>query len=850
MLVAATVVFAAIGASTMAGQHGGNHAWGLVFVPLGLVGIWQISQRAEARTADLGRFYENLVETTQAIVWEADAHDFRFLFVSERAEPVLGYPVSAWRQPSFWHAHLHPDDRRWVSEYVRTQNVHLAPYQFDFRILARDGRSVWLQNLVTVIEKKGEPWRLHGLMIDISERKANEQKLRRLVSEKAAILENALVGIAFVRNERIVWCNRRCEELFRYAPGEFDGVAVETLYADHEGYLDVGLRALASVTDGETFSEEVQFKYKDGTPFWGAITGHALDAAKPQDGSIWIFADISSRHAAMDELASHRAHLEELVLERTHALETALEDARAADRAKDAFLANVSHEMRTPLNAVIGLSALALTNARDTRQRDYLEKISGAGETLLAIIDDLLDLTKIAAGRMDLVAAPFAPRALLERLAAMMSHRAAEKGLELRLEISDGVPGYLVGDALRLNQVLMNLLGNAIKFTAAGRIVLRTEALETDARTALLRLSVADTGIGIAPEAQLSLFSPFTQADSSITRRFGGTGLGLAICKHLVDMMGGALEVDSTPGKGSTFGFELRLPVAETAEATRQAEFEFATPPRFAHARVLLAEDQDLNRQIVTDLLTPLGIAVEHAGDGRRAVDMLEAAPPGRHDLVLMDIQMPEMDGLTATRLLRSQPRFKDLPIVAMTAHTLLHERAEILASGMNDHLAKPFKAQRLYELLCRWIPAAKHAGFAPPPDLRAADDWPSLDGFDFAAALHRCGGSDDKYRHWLGAFLDDSAATADEVDALVRRGDAPAACARLHALKGRAGMLGLSRLADATAAFEAALKQGAAAKASRAAFRDAMSRARTTLSGLLGRPGAAAPHSIEETTP
>ncbi len=834
----------------MAGQHGSNHAWGLVFVPLGLLGIWQISQRAEARTADLGRFYENLIDTTQAIVWEADAHDFRFLFVSDRAETAFGFPVSAWRQPSFWHAHLHPEDRRWVPEYCRTQNKLLAPYQFDFRFLARDGRSVWLQNLVTVIEKRGQPWRLHGLMIDISERKATEQKLRHIVSEKAAILENALVGIAFVRNERIVWCNRRCEDLFHYGPGEFDGMPVETLYADHEGYLEVGVRAQASVARGETFSEEVKFRYKDGTPFWGAITGHALDPARPQDGSIWIFADISTRHAAMDELASHRAHLEELVLERTQALETALEDARAADRAKDAFLANVSHEMRTPLNAVIGLSTLALMNARDERQRDYLEKISGAGETLLAIIDDLLDLTKIAAGRMDMVDAPFAPRALLDRLAALMSHRAAEKGLELRLDISDGIPAYLVGDALRLNQVLMNLLGNAIKFTAAGRIVLRAKALEADARTALLRFAVTDTGIGIAPEAQLSLFSPFTQADSSITRRFGGTGLGLAICKHLVDMMGGSLEVDSTPGRGSTFGFELRLPVAETADAGRQVEFEFATPPRFAHARVLLAEDQDLNRQIVTDLLTPLGIAVDHASDGRRAVEMLEAAPPGRHDLVLMDIQMPEMDGLTATRLLRSQARFKDLPIVAMTAHTLVHERAEILASGMNDHLAKPFKTQRLFELLCRWIPPGKRAGFAPAAageDSSAA--WPALEGFDFAGATHRCGGSEEKYRHWLGAFVDESIATADEVDALVRAGDTGAACSRLHALKGRAGMLGLAALAATAAAYESALKQGTAIKMPRAAFRDAMSSSRSTISGLL-KQQAHHPNSQQETTP
>jgi two-component system sensor histidine kinase/response regulator len=297
----------------------------------------------------------------------------------------------------------------------------------------------------------------------------------------------------------------------------------------------------------------------------------------------------------------------------------------------------------------------------------------------------------------------------------------------------------------------------------------------------------------------------------------------------------------------------VRLPVAGVPPPSRQSEIDVAAPPRIVATRVLLAEDQALNRQIVAELLTPLGIDVDHAENGRQAVEILEAAPAGRHDLVLMDIQMPEMDGLTAARLLRAQPRFAALPIIALTAHTLSHERTETLASGMNDHLGKPFNPQRLYEILHRWLPAAKRLTTPPPVATPAVPptQLPGLPGFDFAGALHRCGGRGDSYRRWLRTFLAEDAGAVDDIDRLLAAGELDTARRQLHALKGRAGMLGMTYLYAAVSALEAEMRQGSASAPLLAAFRDAFVSARAAIAQLVDRlPDGAGPTSSQEIRP
>ncbi|HNC22358.1 response regulator, partial [Accumulibacter sp.] len=384
------------------------------------------------------------------------------------------------------------------------------------------------------------------------------------------------------------------------------------------------------------------------------------------------------------------------------ALQAALEAAKIADRVKNAFLANVSHELRTPLNAVIGLSALALNHNDASRQREYLEKIRDAGQTLLAIINDLLDLTKIAAGEMRLEKTPFSLRKTVARALSVIGHHAIEKGLNLESRIDERLPEWLVGDPLRIEQILLNLLNNSLKFTETGWIVVRIAIEDLDAQQAGLLIEVEDSGIGMSESEIARIYQPFVQADPSITRKHGGTGLGLAICKQLAEGMQGSIEVSSQPGQGTCFRVRLRLGVTTASECpTGEDPAVAADPPaHYPEARVLVVDDQPLNRELVFELLGSVGIVPRFAENGQQAVDILREAGAQAFDLVLMDIQMPVLDGLAATRRIRALPGFATLPIVAMTAHTMVHEKEVYLAGGMNDHLGKPFSLPAFFALL------------------------------------------------------------------------------------------------------------------------------------------------------
>jgi signal transduction histidine kinase len=419
--------------------------------------------------------------------------------------------------------------------------------------------------------------------------------------------------------------------------------------------------------------------------------------------------------------------------QQNRALQAALEAAKVADRVKDAFLANVSHELRTPLNAVIGLSALALNSSTEPRQREYLEKVSDAGQTLLAIINDLLDLTKIAAGEMTFEATPFSLRKTAARALSVLGHHAAEKGLPLSVHIDERLPEVLVGDPLRIEQILLNLLNNAIKFTDSGRIVVRITLESSDEQRAHLLLEVEDSGIGMSDDEIAHIYQPFVQADPSITRKHGGTGLGLAICKQLAEGMHGSIEVSSRPGAGTVFRVRLTLGCATAGELPSgedPADGE-PLPNHYRGAQVLVVDDQALNREIVFDLLGTVGIVPRLAENGQAAIDILNEAGAQAFDLVLMDIQMPVLDGLAATRRIRALPGFATLPIVAMTAHTMVHEKQVYLAEGMNDHLGKPFSLPNFFALLARWL-----AHRVAPLPSTAGPPLAATDGGD--AAEHR----------------------------------------------------------------------------------------------------------------
>jgi signal transduction histidine kinase len=400
--------------------------------------------------------------------------------------------------------------------------------------------------------------------------------------------------------------------------------------------------------------------------------------------------------------------LEETVSERTRELVSARIAAETANRAKDEFLANMSHELRTPMNAVMGLSYLLLQTDLTELQRDYLSKVSTSGAHLLGILNDILDFSKVESGQLQMETAPFTLDSVVDRIKATLSDTCAEKGLELVVDIAPDVPLRLLGDSLRLSQVLINFIGNAIKFTERGRVTVSASVQSLGARETVLRLAVRDTGMGISPEQQQSLFQRFQQADASTTRRFGGTGLGLAISRRLAELMGGEVGVESQVGRGSTFWFTARLGLPDDAAAQQllpPAAMQQA-PPGLDGARVLLVEDNRINQIIACAFLQKAGVEVELAENGQAALDRLDRTDGQGFDAVLMDLHMPVLDGLAATRIIRSRPRHERLPVIAMTASVLPSDRQPCLDAGMNDFIDKPLDREAMCKVLHKWIPA------------------------------------------------------------------------------------------------------------------------------------------------
>ena len=669
---------------------------------------------------------------------------------------------------------------------------------------------------------------------------AQQLTLRKAHEEQQAIFDAATAGIVLVRERRVIRCNRMMELLFGYGPGEMLGQTTRAWYADEATYREIGPTIATALRQQGYYREDRELVRKDGSRFWGRMSAQAINSQDLGEGLAGMIEDITEERAAIAEMARARALAEE------------------ATRAKSDFLANMSHEIRTPMNAIIGMSYLALQTELDPQQRNYVEKVHRSAEALLGIINDILDFSKIEAGKLTMERVDFDLQEVLDHLANLTGQAAEDKGVEIMFQVDADIPVSLIGDPLRLGQVLTNLVGNALKFTPqGGDILVKVSRREETANAALLHFSVRDTGIGMTPEQQERLFQAFTQADGSITRRYGGTGLGLTISKRLVAMMGGEIGVESATGAGSTFHFtarfdkqarqalsalilppdlgQLRVLVVDDHQTARQvlramlesfgflveeapsgeaaiarieaaeargAPFELllidwrmpgldgvATlralggdpsvrhPPSvimvtahgreealeasaglpvagvlakpttpsslfdtiilaltgqrrqgravqrdaqtqeaiaaLAGARVLLVEDNAVNQELARELLARHGIQVEVANDGAEALTRLADEA---FDGVLMDCQMPVMDGYTATRRLREQPRLRDLPVIAMTANAMAGDREKVLAAGMNDHIPKPINVEQMLKTMARWIkPAAPRLVQASP---------------------------------------------------------------------------------------------------------------------------------------
>ena len=713
----------------------------------------------------------------------------------------------------------------------------------------------------------------NAMMETIEDRDA---ELRRLSLVHRTVLDNVGSGVISASPDGLVTTfNRAAERLLGYAADEVVGKLTPLAWHDPEEVAERARHLSAQL--GETIEpgvevffarprreqhEESEWRFirKDGTrlPVQLTVTAQRGEAGQIV-GFVGLAYDLSERKQAEAAQRRHQDELEQTVQQRTAELRLARDAAEAANSAKSAFLANMSHEIRTPMNAILGMSALALQGELAPQQRNYVQKAHAAAESLLGIINDILDFSKIEAGKLEVEAIPFPLDKVLDNLVNLLGMRAEQKGLELLLDLSPRLPMALVGDPSRLGQVLLNLGNNAVKFTERGEVTVVVKALSSDAASVQLLFEVRDTGIGISPEVQQRLFQPFSQADASTSRRYGGSGLGLAISRHLVRLMGGELQVDSAPGRGSRFSFTLRfglqkgvaheaspecrgqrlrgarvlvvdgsagaralvkgtcaalgmhadaaasverallklaqadaqktpyqlllvganlagldglagaaalgrreppqaqIPVVLMVPALSRDTVELAlteqslkmgallvkpiTPsslvdacntalgiadPGAVHdperaplpsvdpraglrgARILLVEDNEINQEVAMAVLGSAGIEVTVAGNGQEALDML-----GRQDFdaVLMDCQMPVMDGYAATRALRQQPHRQSLPIIAMTANAMVGDRDAALAAGMNDHVAKPINIDEMFATLARWLAPAAPRG-------------------------------------------------------------------------------------------------------------------------------------------
>ncbi|WP_367848281.1 response regulator [Rhodoferax sp. WC2427] len=869
-----------------------------------------------------------------------------FHFVSKPILALLG--VSAEAQMDNPRAHLtyvHPNDLPRVRQALREAYMAAAtPSNFqDLEATATNTESLalryrvqvqnevrWIQLRATGVVHAHDPdtqvWT--GYWLDVTSNIQAQETLQARETQLRTVLESAPSALIILSEDgRALFHNRQALAVFRVTAEQLKKNGVRHMHANPS----VPKRAIEALQRDGSFSNwEVAYHRGDGTPLWVSMSCSLGEFAGMRVGYTW-FDDITSRKLAAD------------------ALQAAKEAAETAGQAKSAFLANMSHEIRTPMNTIIGLSELALKTPLDPRQREYIDRVQMSGKHLLGIINDILDFSKIEANKLQVEQVPFELDALLTNVANLVTEKASAKNLELVFDIAPDVPPYLVGDPLRLGQILVNFANNAVKFTDTGEIVLVARVQQPQpgdlaAHQIQLYFAIRDTGIGLSPAQSAALFQSFHQADASTTRKYGGTGLGLSISKRLAELMGGAVGVDSQLGQGSVFWFTATVGVGLAAEpdptpltglralvvddnaiarsilalmlqeyqftvetvasgplaldylqshacdivfldwhmpemdgiataaaiqalglpqvpkmvmvtafgddglleqsksvgiatvlvkpvfgttlrnalarvghgparsATASAPSDlFARMATLAGARILLVDDNEFNQYVGTELLASAGLVAEVAENGQVALDKLARAD---FDLVLMDMQMPVMDGITATLAIRHQPRFATLPIIAMTANVMQHDRDACLAAGMGDVITKPIVADHLWSVLAKWI-APRETRTPPSPTTASADSAEvalpeHIPGLDMAAGLRRLNGNRKAYLNMLRLFVRNQQATPAQLHAALAQADWPTAERIAHSAKGVAGSIGAEALQAQAGVLESALHAGA----------------------------------------
>jgi PAS domain S-box-containing protein len=633
--------------------------------------------QAEVSRARSEALMTHLVATSPDLITLTDLATGRYVMVNDAFVRVSGWRRDEAVGKTALELGVWPDSEassRFVSEVSERGEVRDRAVEFS----DRQGRSFSLLVSAACFTLEGRDYLvLNGRDVTVIERE-------RL--EREAILQNASIGIAMTRDRVFQLANPKFAQMFGWDGHSLVGQPGAVVWPSDEAYAALSSEVGEALARGDPIDVERVMARRDGSTFVCRLLARAVDPTHPSKGAtIWIADDVTERRAVEQALAQAR------------------DDAEAANRAKSTFLANTSHEIRTPLNGLVGLARLARQPGLDEARRErYLQQIDDSAQALSGVISDILDLSKIEAGKLRLEATDFDLHALLESIEHGYAALAEARTLVLSMSVDAAVPRRVRGDPVRVRQVLSNYLSNALKFTEHGGV--RIEVRRLDATR--LHFEVQDSGPGIDRAVQARLFTPFTQADESTTRRFGGTGLGLSICRELAQLMGGEVGVVSEPGRGSRFWVDLPLPAS--AEAGPQAQFGVVPPDQpsaLAGLRVLMVEDNPVNMLIAVALLEQWGVEVAQANNGAQALAAVDAQADGGRpfDLVLMDVQMPVLGGYDATRTLRKRHAADALPIIALTAAALTSEREEALASGMNDFLTKPIDAQRLHDTLLHW---------------------------------------------------------------------------------------------------------------------------------------------------
>jgi PAS domain S-box-containing protein len=746
-----------------------------------------------------------------------DGH-FSFPFVSDVINDIYEITVeqvSIDAAPAF--AMLHPDDYDRLVVSIKTSADTLQPWQLEYRVNLPIKGVRWLSGLAQPEALVDGSILWHGFITDITE----QVFIRNEAKKSKELLENVLsaaINICITSTDTqgvFTTFNRGAELMLGYSAEEVVGKQTPAIIHEPKevsqrgqeltlelGRFVSGFNVFVEMV-GQSGPETREWTYvrKDQSTLTVSLT---VTTIQNQSGEITGYLGIA-------EDITERKQNEAIVL-------LAKERAEALTRSKSEFIANMSHEIRTPMNSIIGLSCLAIDKAVSDDTRDYLKKINGSANSLLSILNDILDFSKLEAERLTIDQSPFTLDDIVDNLSNLFVISAEEKRLSFNIVVAPDVPRNLIGDTLRLQQVLINLLGNAIKFTEYGTVSLSITLQKIDQSQARLLFCVTDTGIGMSSNDYDKLFKPFSQVDSSIARRFGGTGLGLAISNNLLQLMGSKFLVTSLPGQGSTFGFELVLGVSLISPVPGQDRSEIGGLEQsdlirlLTGTRILVVEDNVINQHVIKEFLVLSDIIVEIANNGKEALELLEVS---EFDAVLMDIQMPILNGFETTKLIRSQIRFAELPVIALTAGVTKKEREKYLAAGMNAFIAKPINPEKLMLTLVQCLKPGELIAIdtsiveASVQKLSNIDDLPIFDLHNLLSMLHN---DQEHLTRLLFAFMENMKNMPDEIAVMVSEGDFISAKALLHKIKGTSGNMGAMRLHKACETLEAELKRGVSA--------------------------------------